>query len=86
MDGDPFVSIADQDAMFAVAAVVGREFSRAAVDALSPPGEVAAVGSTLMALMRRRLVRPDRSAPPREITRLLRLTRNVCGSPREHHP
>ena len=45
------------------AAVVGREFSREAVDALSPPGEGAAVGPSLMALMRRRLVRPDRSAP-----------------------
>ena len=45
------------------AAVVGREFSREAVDALSPPDEVAAVGPSLMALMRRRLVRPDRAAP-----------------------
>ena len=45
------------------AAVVGREFSREAVDALSPPGEGAAVGPSLMALMRRRLVRPDRAAP-----------------------
>jgi tetratricopeptide (TPR) repeat protein len=48
------------------AAVAGREFSREAVDALSPPGEIAAVGPSLMALMRRRLVRPDRSASPGE--------------------
>ena len=43
--------------------MVGREFSREAVDALSPPDEIAAVGPSLMALMRRRLVRPDRAAP-----------------------
>ena len=45
------------------AAVVGREFSREAVDALSPPDEVAAVGPSLMALMRRRLVRPTARLP-----------------------
>ena len=48
------------------AAVVGREFSRAAVDALSPPDELGAVSSSLMALVRRRLVRPDHAAPPGE--------------------
>ena len=44
------------------AAVAGREFSRADVEALSPSEELAAVGPGLMALVRRRLVRPDRAA------------------------
>ena len=57
-----FLSEAERD-VIERAAVVGREFSREAVDALSPPDEVAAVGPSLMALMRRRLVRPDRAAP-----------------------
>ena len=48
------------------AAVVGREFWRAAVEALSPGDELAAVGPGLMALVRRRFVRPDRGAAPGE--------------------
>jgi tetratricopeptide (TPR) repeat protein len=48
------------------AAVVGREFWRAVVEAASPLGERDAVGVALMALARRRLVHPDRAALPGE--------------------
>ena len=48
------------------AAVAGREFWRSAVDALTPEGERRAAGGDLMALVRRRLVRPERAALPGE--------------------
>ena len=48
------------------ASVVGREFWRAAVDAASPEDEQEAVGAALMALVRRRLVHPERSPLPGE--------------------
>ena len=41
------------------AAVVGREFTRASVDALAPDETRGAAATALMALVRRRLVRPD---------------------------
>ena len=44
------------------AAIVGREFTRAAVDALSPD-EAPGAATALLALVRRRLVRPDTERP-----------------------
>ncbi len=41
------------------AAVVGREFTRAAVDALTPDDDKGSTATELMALVRRRLVQPD---------------------------
>ncbi|HEX4526261.1 MAG TPA: AAA family ATPase, partial [Gaiellaceae bacterium] len=43
------------------ASVVGREFWRAAVEAASPGVEQAVVSAALMALVRRRLIHPERS-------------------------
>ena len=48
------------------AAVAGRHFWRSTVEAVSPPGEVAAVAGVLMALVRRRLVRAERALLPGE--------------------
>ncbi len=44
------------------AAVAGKEFWRAAVADLTPPAERGSVGASLMSLVRKDLVRPDRSA------------------------
>ena len=44
------------------AAVAGREFWRGAVSALSPENERSAVGTTLLSLVRKELVRPEPSA------------------------
>jgi class 3 adenylate cyclase/tetratricopeptide (TPR) repeat protein len=44
------------------AAVAGKEFWRGAVSALSPEDERPAVGATLLSLVRKELVRPERSA------------------------
>lgn len=44
------------------AAIVGREFSRGAVSALSPPQLEAPLGRTLMALVRKELLVPEKSA------------------------
>jgi class 3 adenylate cyclase/tetratricopeptide (TPR) repeat protein len=49
----------DERAVIERAAVVGREFWRDAVADLSPPTRRAAVGSHLMALVRKELIRPD---------------------------
>ena len=48
------------------AAVAGREFSRSEVEALSLGGDLTEIGPALMALARRRLVRPDRTTMPGE--------------------
>ena len=57
---------ADERAVLERAAVVGREFWRGAVAALSPQSELAAVSRHLMALVRKGLVRPSAvRAPPR---------------------
>jgi DNA-binding SARP family transcriptional activator/tetratricopeptide (TPR) repeat protein len=48
------------------AAVAGREFWRSAIDTLTPAGERAVAGRDLMALVRRRLVRPEQAARPGE--------------------
>jgi DNA-binding SARP family transcriptional activator len=52
----------DERAMLEWAAVAGREFAREAVEELAPADNRAAVASTLLALVGRRLVRPERSA------------------------
>jgi len=52
----------DERAVLERAAVAGREFTRAAVEALWDTEEIGAVSRSLMAFTRRRLVRPDRSA------------------------
>jgi class 3 adenylate cyclase len=52
----------DERAVLERAALVGREFWRGAVVDLSPPEAVPAVSSQLIALVRRGLVRPERSA------------------------
>jgi class 3 adenylate cyclase len=57
---------ADERAVLERSAVVGREFWRGAVAALSPQGELAAVSRHLMALVRKGLVRPAASELPRE--------------------
>jgi tetratricopeptide (TPR) repeat protein len=44
------------------AAVAGREFWRSAIEALTPAAERASAASDLMALVRRRLVRPEQAA------------------------
>ena len=54
----------DERAVLERAAIVGREFTRAAVDALSTD-DTRGSASPLLALVRRRLVRPDPSGPPR---------------------
>jgi class 3 adenylate cyclase/tetratricopeptide (TPR) repeat protein len=51
------------------AAVVGREFSRSAVSALSPPEADAPVGGTLMALVRKELLVPESSAGQDDVFR-----------------
>jgi tetratricopeptide (TPR) repeat protein len=51
----------DERAVLERAAVVGREFTRAAVEALWETEEIGAVSRSLMAFTRRRLVRPDRT-------------------------
>jgi class 3 adenylate cyclase len=56
----------DERAVLERAAVVGREFWRGAVAALSPQGELAAVSRHLMSLVRKGLVRPAPSELPRE--------------------
>jgi DNA-binding SARP family transcriptional activator/predicted negative regulator of RcsB-dependent stress response len=48
------------------AAVAGREFWRSAVDELTPEDEQGAAGAALMALVRRRLVRPEPAGRPGE--------------------
>ncbi len=48
-------------AMLERAAVAGKEFSRGAVADVSPVEERATVGATLLALVRKELVRPERS-------------------------
>src|SRR5262249_18268833 len=50
------------------AAVIGREFSRAAVSALSPPAE-APVAGTLMGLVRKELLVPETSAGQDDVFR-----------------
>ena len=55
---------ADERAVLERAAVVGREFWRGAITALSPQGELAAVSRHLMALVRKGLVRPAPSELP----------------------
>lgn len=57
---------ADERAVLERASVVGREFWRGAVLALTPERELAAVNRHLMSLVRRGLVRPARSDLPRE--------------------
>ena len=57
---------ADERAVLERAAVVGREFWRGAVTALSPQSELAAVSRHLMALVRKGLVRPAPSELARE--------------------
>src|SRR5262249_17482665 len=54
-----------QRAMLEWAAIVGREFTRDAVEELAVE-ERAGVSSTMLDLVRRRLVRPERSAVPGE--------------------
>jgi class 3 adenylate cyclase len=56
----------DERAVIERAAVVGREFWREAVVDLSSPAARAAVGSHLMALVRKELIRPDVSEQGRE--------------------
>jgi class 3 adenylate cyclase/tetratricopeptide (TPR) repeat protein len=56
----------DERAVIERAAVVGREFWRDAVVDLSSPAARAAVGSHLMALVRKELIRPDVSELARE--------------------
>jgi class 3 adenylate cyclase/tetratricopeptide (TPR) repeat protein len=56
----------DERAIIERAAVVGREFWRDAVVDLSSPSARAAVGSHLMALVRKELIRPDVSELARE--------------------
>jgi class 3 adenylate cyclase/tetratricopeptide (TPR) repeat protein len=56
----------DERAVIERAAVVGREFWRDAVADLSSPAARAAVGSHLMALVRKELIRPDVSVLARE--------------------
>jgi class 3 adenylate cyclase/tetratricopeptide (TPR) repeat protein len=56
----------DERAVIERAAVVGREFWRDAVVDLSSPAARAAVGSHLMALVRKELIRPDVSELDRE--------------------
>jgi class 3 adenylate cyclase len=51
------------------AAVVGREFSRAAVGALSPPQLETPLGGTLMALVRKELLVPESSGGPDDVFR-----------------
>ncbi len=53
-----------QRAVLEWAAVVGREFTRDAVEELAPDQERESVARTLLDLVRRRLVRPERSAVP----------------------
>ncbi len=48
------------------AAVAGREFWRSAVEELTPDSQREAAGHHLMALVRRRLVRPEQAALPEE--------------------
>jgi len=48
------------------AAVVGREFSRAAVSALSPPEVASPLAGALMALVRKKLLLPDTLQPGQE--------------------
>ena len=48
------------------ASVVGKVFSRGAVAAMSPEPDRAAVGAHLLALVRKELVRPERSSLPGE--------------------
>jgi predicted ATPase/class 3 adenylate cyclase len=55
----------DERAVIERAAVVGREFWREAVVDLSAPSARDAVGSHLMALVRKELIRPDVSEPAR---------------------
>ena len=56
----------DERVVLERAAVVGREFWRGAVTALSPQSELAAVSRHLLSLVRRGLVRPAASELPRE--------------------
>jgi DNA-binding SARP family transcriptional activator/tetratricopeptide (TPR) repeat protein len=56
----------DERGVIERAAIAGREFTRAAVDALSPPDEAAAAGPLLLGLVRRRWLRPDLAADPGE--------------------
>jgi DNA-binding SARP family transcriptional activator len=56
----------DERAVLERASVAGREFTRSAVDALSPPDEAGGVGPLLLGLVRRRLLRPDQAADPAE--------------------
>ncbi len=55
-----------QRAVLEWAAIVGREFTRDAVEELAPEDERPTVPSTLLDLVRRRLVRPERSTVPGE--------------------
>ena len=57
---------AGERAVLERAAVVGRNFWRSAVEAVSPDDERAAVGSALIALARRRLVHAERATLPGE--------------------
>ncbi|MCW2963126.1 MAG: hypothetical protein JWO17_378, partial [Actinomycetia bacterium] len=57
---------ADERAVLERAAVAGRHFWRSTVEAASPADERAAVGVALMALVRRRLVHPERALPSGE--------------------
>jgi DNA-binding SARP family transcriptional activator len=57
---------ADERTVLERAAVAGRHFWRSTVEASSPAGERAAVGVALMALVRRRLVHPERALPSGE--------------------
>ncbi|HEU0335033.1 MAG TPA: BTAD domain-containing putative transcriptional regulator, partial [Gaiellaceae bacterium] len=56
----------DERAVLERASVAGREFTRSAVDALSPLDEAGGVGPVLLGLVRRRLLRPDQAADPAE--------------------
>ncbi|HXF72859.1 MAG TPA: adenylate/guanylate cyclase domain-containing protein, partial [Actinomycetota bacterium] len=57
---------ADERAAIQRASVVGRDFFRGAVVAMSPEPERSAVGAALMSLVRKDLIRPDRSTLPGE--------------------
>jgi class 3 adenylate cyclase/tetratricopeptide (TPR) repeat protein len=56
----------EERAVIERAAVVGREFWRGAIQALSPPGERDVVGPALMALVRKELIHPHTSIFPEE--------------------
>ncbi len=55
-----------QRAVLEWAAIVGREFTRDAVEELAPDEERETIAPLLLELVRRRLVRPERSAVPGE--------------------